>query len=50
MRIADARGSCEGLFPRRHRPYEQYGFRPLSHPERMMEIIDADVYAEEPER
>ena len=40
MRIAEARGSCEGLFSKA---------TPLP-PERMMEIIDADVYAEEPER
>jgi len=30
-----------------HGLYEKHGFRPLAHPERMMEIIDPDVYAGE---
>jgi GNAT superfamily N-acetyltransferase len=33
-----------------HGLYEKHGFAALAHPERMMEIIDADVYAREPER
>ena len=28
-----------------HSLYEKFGFRPLAHPERMMEIVDAEVYA-----
>lgn len=28
-----------------HGLYEQFGFRPLSHPERLMEIVDMDIYS-----
>jgi GNAT superfamily N-acetyltransferase len=31
-----------------HGLYEKHGFRPLAHPERLMEIIDPDVFAGEP--
>lgn len=30
-----------------HGLYEKHGFRPLAHPERLMEIIDPDVFAGE---
>ena len=33
-----------------HGLYEKHGFRALAHPERMMEIIDPDVYAGESQR
>lgn len=31
-----------------HGLYEKFGFRPLAHPERMMEIVDPAVYAGNP--
>ena len=31
-----------------HGLYEKAGFRPLAHPERLMEIVDPSVYAGEP--
>lgn len=33
-----------------HTLYEKHGFHPLAHPERMMEIIDPDVYAGKPKQ
>jgi N-acetylglutamate synthase-like GNAT family acetyltransferase len=32
-----------------HGLYEKFGFRPLAHPERMMEIVDPAVYAGNPQ-
>jgi hypothetical protein len=30
-----------------HTLYARFGFKPLAHPERMMEIVDAEVYQRE---
>jgi hypothetical protein len=55
MRCVMAHPSLQGLRVFRlatldaHGLYEKFGFRPLAHPERMMEIVDPAVYAGNPQ-